>query len=73
MLYYRWGCFPYQSRVLVRVMEIVRVKVIVRVEVILYTLGSPESKLKQCRILGAVASRIRVGWFLVLGKLSELR
>ena len=54
-------------------MEIVRVKVIVRVEVILYTLGSPESKLKQCRILGAVASRIRVGWFLVLGKLSELR
>jgi len=46
MAYYRWGCIPYQSWVVARVMEIVRVKVIVRVEVIPYTLGSPESKLK---------------------------
>ena len=44
--YYRWGCFPYQSRVVVRVMEIARVKVIVRVEVILYKLGSLESQSK---------------------------
>ena len=58
---YRWGCFPYQNWVVVKVMEIVRVKVIVRVEVIPYTLGSPESKLKQCRIIGEGASRIRVG------------
>jgi len=27
MPYYRWGCFPYQNRVVVRVMEIVRVRV----------------------------------------------
>jgi hypothetical protein len=52
-------------------MEIVRVKVIVRVEVIPYTLGSPESKLKQCRIIGEGASRIRVGWLSVLWRLSE--
>jgi len=53
MPYYRWGCFLYQSRVIVRakeivrveknvgVMEIVRAKVMVRVEVILYMLGLP--------------------------------
>jgi len=68
---YRWGCFPYQNMVVVRVMEIVRVKVIVRVEVIPYTLGSPESKLKQCCIVGEGASGIRVGWLSELGKLSE--
>ena len=73
MPYYRWGCFPYQNRVVVRVMEIVRVKVIVRVEVIPYTLGSPESKLKQCHIIGEGASHLRVGWLSELGKLSELR
>ena len=39
MLDYLWGCFPYQSRVVVRVEEIVRGKIIVRVEVILYMLG----------------------------------
>ena len=43
MLYYRWGCFLYQSRVVVRVMDIVRVQVIVRVEVVPRTLDSPES------------------------------
>ena len=37
-------------------MEIVRVKVIERVKVVLYTLGSPEWKLKQCSIFGGVAS-----------------
>jgi len=66
-----WGCFPYQNRVVVRVVEIVRVKVIVRVEVTPYTLGSPESKLKQCRIIGESASLIRVGWLSELGKLSD--
>jgi hypothetical protein len=54
-------------------MEIVRVKVIVRVEVILYTLGSPKSKLKQCRIIGEGASCIRVGWVSELGELSGLK
>ena len=62
MPYYRWGCFPYQSRVVVRVREIVRVKVIVRAKVILYMLGSPESKLKQCHIIDKGTSRIRGGW-----------
>jgi hypothetical protein len=46
MSYYRWGCFLYQSRVVVRVKEFVRVKVIVRVEVIPYTLGFPMSESK---------------------------
>jgi len=55
------------------VREIVRVKVIVRVEVILYMLGSPKSKLKQCHIIGEGASRIRVGSLSELGKLSELK
>ena len=73
IMYYRWGCFPYQSRVVVRVMEIVRVKVIVRVKAIPYTLGSPESKLKQCYIIRKVAFCIRVGQLSELGKLSELR
>ena len=44
MLYYRWGSFPYQSRVDVRVREIIRVKVIVRVKAIPYTFGLPKSK-----------------------------
>jgi len=70
MPYYRWGCFPYQNRVVVRVIEIVRVKISVRVEVIPYTLSPPESKLKQCGIIGEGASRIRVGWLSELGKLS---
>jgi len=39
MLDYLWGCFPYRSRVVVRVEEIVRGKIIVRVKVILYMLG----------------------------------
>jgi len=51
--------------------QIITVKVIVRVEVIPYTLGSPESKLKQCHITGEGASRIRVGWLSELRKLSE--
>ena len=62
MPYYRWGCFPYQSKVVVRVMVIVRVKVIVRFEDIPYMLGSPKAKLKQCPIIAGGAFRIRVGW-----------
>jgi len=53
-------------------MEIARVEVILRVEVIPYTLDSPKAMLKQCRIIGGVASHIRVGWLSELGKLSEL-
>jgi len=34
MPYYRWGCFLYQNRVIIRVRLIVRVRVIVRVSVI---------------------------------------
>ena len=41
MLYYRQGCFLYQSRVVFKVREIATVKVIVRVKVIPYTLGFP--------------------------------
>jgi hypothetical protein len=37
MLYYRWGCFLYPSRVVIRVSEIVSIQVIVRV--IPYMLG----------------------------------
>lgn len=39
MQYYQWGCFLYQSRVVIRVRNIVSVKVINRVEVILYMMG----------------------------------
>ena len=46
MPYYKWDCFPYQSRVVVRVKEFVRVKAIVRVKVIPYTLGFPMSESK---------------------------
>jgi hypothetical protein len=46
MPYYRWGCFLYQSRVVVRVKEFVRVKVIIRVKVVPYTLGFPMSESK---------------------------
>jgi len=73
MPYDRWGCFPYQSRVVVRVMEIDGVKVFLRVEVIPSKLDSPESKLKQCHIIGDGASHIRVGWLSELGILSELK
>ena len=71
MPYYRWGWFLYLSRVVVRVREIVRVKVMVRVEGILYTFGSPESKLKQCCIIGECASCKRAGWLSEFGKVSE--
>jgi len=54
-------------------MEIVSVKVIVTVEVIPYMLGSLNSKLKQCRIIGEGASHIRVGWLSELGNMSELK
>jgi hypothetical protein len=54
-------------------MGIVRVKAIVRVEVIPYTLGFPKSKLKQCRIIGKGASRIRVEWLSEFWQLSELK
>jgi hypothetical protein len=49
MLYYRWGCFLYQSWVVVIVEQSCRVNVIARVEVIPYTFGFPisESKLYQ--------------------------
>jgi hypothetical protein len=73
MSYCRWGCFLYPRRVVVRVIQSVRVKVIVRVKVMLYTLGSPKSKLKQCCIIGEGASYVRVGWLSELGNLSELK
>jgi len=60
-MYYRWGCFPSQSRVAVRLREIIRLKVIVRVEAIPYTVGSPNSMLKQCHIIAVGPSHIRVG------------
>jgi hypothetical protein len=73
MPYYWWGCFPYQNRVVFRVIEIVCVKLIVRVEVILYTVGSTKSKLKQCCIIGEGAFHFRVEWLIQLRKLSELK
>jgi len=62
MPYYGWGCFAYQSGVIIRVKEHVRVKVIVIVECILDRLGSPKSKLKRRHIIGEGSSRIRVRW-----------
>jgi len=71
ILYNKWGWIQYQSRVIVRVREIIRVKLIVWVEVIPYTFCTPESKLKQCHIIGEGAFHIRVEWLSELGTLSE--
>ena len=46
-MFYILGCFPYISRVVVRVEEIFRVKMIVRVEVIPYMLAFPSHSQNQ--------------------------
>jgi hypothetical protein len=70
--YSGWGCFPYQSRVVVvRVKQIAPVKTIVRVKDIPCTMSSPESILKQCHIIREGASHIRVDWLSEGGIFSE--
>jgi len=71
MLYYRWGCFPNYSRLIVNIWEIVRVTVIIRVEVTPYPLCYPESELKQYCNIGKGEFHVKAQWLLEIGKFSD--